>query len=474
MTVRLLFAASDPLPTDIESLCSSRDINLTWVRSRAEAEEHLRSNAFDAVIVSLSAETGLESELLQVAGTSVPIIIHSPELSVTEAVAFTKAGAFSCVSGPSIATPQVLQLLRSAAEYRFSKQLIGAAGQVGMPSWRQTLVGESRPMQKVVEIIKLIAARKSTVLITGETGTGKEVVARAIHAESNRAHLQMVAVNCGAIPATLIEAELFGHTKGAFTGATSSRIGRFEQAQNSTLFLDEIAELPLDLQAKLLRVLQEKEMQRLGSSETIRVDVRIIAAANVNLERAVAERRFREDLYYRLNVVPIRMPAIRERSSDVPLLANHFLERICRAEGLPLKTFSSDALERLRAYAWPGNVRQLEHTIEMAVAMTGSRDVLHASDFDLPSVRATASTPVVEIPEEGLDFDEVVSSLEKTLLVKALSRTNGNKGRAAELLRLKRTTFLAKLKNYHFEHSSSGDVRSHSEPMQDQYATASV
>ncbi|HYP15491.1 MAG TPA: sigma 54-interacting transcriptional regulator [Bryobacteraceae bacterium] len=317
-------------------------------------------------------------------------------------------------------------------------------------SWRNFLVGESYAMQKVVEIIRLIACRRSTVLITGETGTGKEVVARALHMASTRREFPMVSLNCSAIPATLIEAELFGHTKGAFTGATGTRAGRFELAHKSTIFLDEVGELPMELQAKLLRVLQEREFQRLGSSETIKVDVRIIAAANIDLQQAVAERKFREDLYYRLNVVPIVLPPLRERKSDIPLLVEHFLHKVCREEGLPVKTFSAEALEQLKRYDWPGNVRQIEHVVEMAVVLSGTRTTIIPSDYKLPDRAGKQAAHTLDLPDDGLDFEKALSSIELSLINQALSRTNGNKGRAADLLGLKRTTFLAKLKAFSY------------------------
>jgi len=320
-------------------------------------------------------------------------------------------------------------------------------------AWRSLLVGESSALEAVVEIIRLVGPRRSTVLITGETGTGKELVAKAIHLASPRASRPMVALNCSAVPDTLLEAELFGHVKGAFTGAVAPRTGRFELAHNSTLFLDEVGDLPLDLQAKLLRVLQEREFQRLGSSETVRVDVRVVAATNVDLADRVKRKMFREDLYYRLNVVPLWIPPLRERVSDIPLLVDHFLKKICRAEGLAPKRVTEEAIWRLQRYHWPGNIRQLENLVEMAVALSGERDLLHPEDFPLPQEpwpNTAAAPPLAEpfcLPPEGLDFEATVNSIERRILEQALERAGGNKKRAAALLRLKRTTFTAKLKS---------------------------
>jgi transcriptional regulator with GAF, ATPase, and Fis domain len=315
--------------------------------------------------------------------------------------------------------------------------------------WARLLVGRSPEMQRILHIIRMVGGRRATVLITGETGTGKEMVARALHQAGSRRRAPLVAVNCAALPDNLLEAELFGHVKGAFTGAFQNRAGRFEEAQGGTLFLDEIGDLAMELQSKLLRVLQERELQRLGSSETIRLDVRVIAATNCDLERRVEEGRFREDLYYRLNVVPIEMPPLRRRPGDVPLLAMHFVEKVCRLEGIPVKTIGADALEQLAAYSWPGNVRQLENAVEMAVALSGDRQLLLASDFVLPrSTRSpvVAAVPVVSVPDEGLDFERTLAAIERSMLDQALRKTGGNKKAAAEMLRLKRTTLSAKLR----------------------------
>ncbi|MBX9599878.1 MAG: sigma-54 dependent transcriptional regulator [Bryobacteraceae bacterium] len=319
--------------------------------------------------------------------------------------------------------------------------------------WRRLLVGDSPAMLQVANLVRLVGERRCTVLVTGETGTGKELVARALHLASGRGQLPMIAVNCSALPENLLEAELFGHVKGAFTGASHTRIGRFEQAHRSTIFLDEIADLPYELQTKLLRVLQEREIQRLGSSETIKIDVRVVAACNVDLAARVRQGKFREDLYYRLNVVPIAVPPLRERLSDVPLLVTYFLEKICRQEGIPERRITRETLHRLARYSWPGNVRQLENAVEMAIALSGDRDILFPSDFPLPLVVGRENTAFSEpsgnitVPEDGLDFETVVGAIEKSLLIQALERARGNKKAAADLLRLKRTTFAAKLKS---------------------------
>jgi transcriptional regulator with PAS, ATPase and Fis domain len=330
--------------------------------------------------------------------------------------------------------------------------------------WRRFLIGNSLAMIELDEVIRLVGPRRCTALITGETGTGKELVARALHLASPRAAHPLVSVNCAALPDNLLEAELFGHVRGAFTGALNGRTGRFEQAHRGTLFLDEIAEMPFDLQAKLLRVLQEREFQKLGSSETVHIDIRVIAACNADLLARVREGSFREDLYYRLNVVPIELPPLRERASDIPLLVEHFIRRVAIEEGLELKEIEPDALDHLTSYEWPGNVRQLENAVEMAMILSGRRAVLQAADFRLPtSVRAPRvsldARPTIPLPDSGLDFEHTIQQIELGLLEQALRRTNGNKKQAAEMLRLKRTTLAAKLKSLETQNSQPTPVR---------------
>ena len=427
-----------------------REYGMVTAGSIWDAVERAGESSMTAAVLQLpcadcTAEEALY-ELLR-SDPGLPLIVHDRTGTVDEAIRLTRMGAFYVLLG-DLDLDRLEAVIASALDRGRSRQ-VKVQGVEEAEPWRRLLVGESRTMQQICDAIRLVAARRCTILISGETGTGKEVVARAIHMAGNRSHLPMVAVNCSALPANLIEAELFGHTRGAFTGALTSRVGRFEQANHGTLFLDEIGDLPLGVQAKLLRVLQEQEFQRVGSSETVRVDVRIIAASNMDLEQAVREHRFREDLFYRLNVVPIRIPALRDRREDIPLLLQHFVGKICRAESLVEKQISPETMDRLSAIDWPGNVRQLEHAVEMAVAFSGDRRILYPSDFPAAASgheRPEPKRPWITVPEEGLDFDEVVSDFEKSLLDQALTHSGGNKARAADLLHIKRTTLLARMK----------------------------
>src|SRR6185312_12749378 len=285
-------------------------------------------------------------------------------------------------------------------------------------------------------------------LIQGETGTGKEVAAREIHAAGDRSRGPWVAVNCTAIPEPLLEAELFGYHKGAFTGALQSRAGKFEAANNGTIFLDEIGDMPIALQARLLRVLQEREIERLGGNERLRLNIRVIAATNVDLAERVRQGLFRQDLFYRLNVFEIRLPPLRDRPDDIAPLARHFVKKVCAAERIPLKTLDRSALDRLEARDWPGNVRELENTIEAAVIMSGDRPVIFPSDLRFVRAAAPEPTPAtaLPLPVEGMDYQRALDDFEAGLLRQALTRVRGNKTAAAGLLGLKRTTLAAKMK----------------------------
>jgi DNA-binding NtrC family response regulator len=424
---------------------------LTQFREPEGAVEALRHNTYDAVVLDFPIPEWSPAEVLEPVrrlAPDTPVFIRDPEATLSDAVRLAHLGAYRFLEAGAEIAGQIEQ----AIHLRTTQGLTRLAANLGRDDWERLLVGESREMRQVSHLIRLVGSRRATVLITGETGTGKELAARALHLSGNRRAGPMVAVNCGAIPENLLEAELFGHVRGAFTGAIQSRMGRFEQAQGGTLFLDEIGDMPMELQAKLLRVLQEREVQRLGSSETIHLDIRIVAATNCDLAARIEQGKFREDLYYRLNVVPLHMPALRQRPGDIPELAVYFVEKVCRAEGIPVKTLTAEALERLCGYSWPGNVRQLENAIETAVAMSGDSAMLAPSDFLLPApVHARTATPspllAVCVPDVGLDYEQTLAVIEKSILEQALLKTGGNKKAAAEMLGLKRTTLSAKVRS---------------------------
>ena len=451
LTPKILWIASEP-----SDILDAARFSLIHISNSIDGLRCLRNEEFDVVMASFPLpDWTLASSLLeelQQAQPGTPVVIHAPDMAATEAVRLTQLGAFHVLQ-----QGDANSLLYLAANSKWAAEARARANDARINEredepWRKLLIGESRAIGQVSEIIRLVARRRSTVLITGETGTGKEVVAHSIHAASDRARLPMVCVNCSALPETLLEAELFGHVKGAFTGATNHRMGRFEQANHGTIFLDEIGDLPMSLQAKLLRVLQEREFQRLGSSDTVRVDVRVIAATNTDLSELIRQGKFREDLYYRLNVVPISIAPLRERALDVRSLTMHFIEKVCQEEKIAPKQISPETLERLSRHDWPGNVRQLENAVEKAVVLSGDRATLVPGDFPLPPRRqlvalSSSFPPFIAVPDHGLDFEKTVGTIERTLLEQALKKTRGNKKLAAEMLGLKRTTLTAKLKS---------------------------
>jgi DNA-binding NtrC family response regulator len=307
-------------------------------------------------------------------------------------------------------------------------------------------------MASVFERIQRVAPTDATVLITGETGTGKGMVARQLHLLSNRSGKRFMAINCGAIPSNLLESELFGHARGSFTGATTAKIGRFEAANGGTIFLDEIGDMSPDLQVKLLKVLEERSFEPVGSNRTIQVDVRIIAATHRDLEAAVADGRFREDLYYRLYVIPIRLPALRERSTDISLLANHFLDHYNAKLGFEIRGFASEVLDLFQAHSWPGNVRELSNLVERLVVLTGEGMI---GVDDLPTKfrdKTPAAKPqIANMAEGGVNLQAAVTAFEKKLICQSLEKTDWVKTRAADLLKIKRTTLVEKIKRYELQ-----------------------
>ena len=319
------------------------------------------------------------------------------------------------------------------------------------------IIGDSSCMQEIFRLIERVADSDSTIVIQGETGTGKGLVARAIHEQSYRRNKPFVSINCGAIPENLLESELFGHVKGAFTGAITSKPGKFELANGGTLFLDEIGDMSLDLQVKLLRVLEENEFERVGGCTTIKTNVRIIAATHRNLEEAVEQGRFREDLYYRLYVIPITVAPLRERREDIPLLAHHFLKQLNEKKGARVNGFSEKTLKLMAAYNWPGNVRELRNLIERLVVLVREGEI-YPKDLPIKMRNAVldeqeeeTDVPMAELPEEGICLTTAVSEFEKALIAKSLQKTNGVKKSAAKLLNIKRTTLVEKIKRYRLE-----------------------
>ncbi len=470
-----------PLRTAIAEQLADRGYRVAQAESGEAALQRLAEFAYDIIITDLRLPGIDGSAVVEAAVERYPHIIAIVVTgfgTVKDAVEAIKRGAWDFVSKP-FQIDELLHVLDAAIEQRRLKSENAYLRAQLEERYRfEGIVGRSRPMKLLFQLLETVAPTNSTILITGETGSGKEVIARAIHHNSGRRLHRFVALNCSAIPETLLEAEIFGHVRGAFTGAVGNRQGRLEQAHKGTLFLDEVGTMSAALQMKLLRVLQEREFERVGDSHTTKVDVRVIAATNSDLARMVADGEFREDLFYRLNVIPVHVPPLRERKEDIPLLAQHFLERIQRerhtsterrvsdrgiaerapgsadrgvrgAERQPL-TMAQDAMRRLMAFHWPGNVRQLENAVERAVAFAAGRSQIDVGDLPVEIQQAKEPAPAAlsagALPEEGVDLDAFVANIERELIQQSLERTGGNKGQAARLLHLKRTTLVEKLK----------------------------
>jgi DNA-binding NtrC family response regulator len=451
MPRHLLLVEDEPaLREVVAEQLTDRGYAVDQADSGEAALARLADFAYDAIITDLRMPGISGSQVVDAAIERYPdivAIVVTGYGTVKDAVEAIKRGASDFVSKP-FQIDELTHALHSALEQRRLKsENAYLRAQLDARYRIEGIVGKSPAMKRLFQLLETVAPTNSTILITGETGTGKEVVARAIHHNSPRHAHRFVALNCSAIPETLLEAELFGHVRGAFTGAIGNRQGRLEQAHRGTLFLDEVGTMSTALQMKLLRVLQEREFERIGDSNTIKVDVRVIAATNSDLRRMVAEGQFREDLYYRLNVIPVQLPPLRERKDDVPLLVQHFLEKL-KNEGGVTVTISQEAMRALMAYSWPGNVRQLENAIERAVAFGAGRGQIELADLppEIGAVRAETMAPGVVLPDEGLDLDVLITDIERELIQRALERTNSNKGQAAKLLNLKRTTLVEKIK----------------------------
>ncbi len=452
---------------DERSICEMLEIALRKEGHRVEtvtsgdaAKKKIDSALYDVVVTDIRMPNTNGIEVLrhshQVSPETSVILITAVD-DIEAAVAAVKAGGAADYirKGPALIDDIRVAIGNAIERGALKRQNLAFKRDAAGRNSLDNIVGTSSGIQQLKNTIRMVASTGSTVLIHGESGTGKELVARAVHTCSPRATEPFVSINCGAFPETLLESELFGYVKGAFTGANQNKRGLFEVADGGTIFLDEISEMTLSMQVKLLRVLQERSIRPVGGTTEIPVDVRVIAATNKNLDAVVAEGQFREDLYYRLNVIPIHVPPLRERPEDIELLANHFLKKYAPAAGKSIRTVRPEAMEALRDYDWPGNVRQLENTIERAVALE-TKDDLH---IEIPTERqknrgagvASGSgngTEPVTVPAEGLDMETFVQNIEKSMLQQALKQANGVQTRAADLLKLSYRSFRHLMKKY--------------------------
>jgi two-component system response regulator PilR (NtrC family) len=438
----------------------------------AQAIAALRQRPFDLLISDIRMPDCSGIDVLREAKglqPDLPGILMTAFSSTQTAIEALRSGALDYVSKP-FDIDEMKRVIAQALERRHLRDLAPAPGDVaagaddGRPHACDSMIGRGPAMQRVFALIEAIAGTSSTVLVTGESGTGKEMAARAIHRLSQRAERPFVAMNCGALTETLLESELFGHEKGAFTGAMHTTRGLIEQADKGTIFLDELGEMSPLMQVKLLRVLQERRFRRVGGHEELAADIRIIAATNRDLSKMVAEGTFREDLYYRVNVIPVALPALRERREDIPVLARHFVQRFAREMRRPGAELSADALEALLRHAWPGNIRELENVIERAVALEPSASITLASLPDHIQHVAPASAPPMTLvarptptgssstatafPAQGFDLERHVQDIEREYLAEALRRADGVKMRAAELLGMSFRSFRYYAKKY--------------------------
>ena len=439
----LIIDDEDVLQDVLTSLLVKEGYDVLNARAGEEGLELLEREEVDLVLLDLMLPGLNGLEVLKRIRAEDPdqiVVMITAYSSIEGAIDAMREGAFHYIPKP-FKNEEVLLTIRQGLERRrLASENRELRAQLRQRYAFDNILGKSKPMTKVFELIQLAAPAKSNILILGDSGTGKELVAKAIHHHSRRAGGPFVTVNSGSMPADLLESNLFGHIKGAFTGAVSSKKGLFEVAHGGSNFFDEIGNIPADTQSKLLRVIQEKEFMRLGGVETLKADVRIIAATNIDLETAVQESIFREDLFYRLNVITVELPTLRKRTEDIPLLARHFLSHYADENEKPIEQISPSAMELLMDYAWPGNVRELENVIERAVVLSTTEEL----DVDLlpPMVRQPSSSqlPTASLPSNGMAFKDAISAYERQLIIKALEATGGVQKRAAELLHVKPTT----------------------------------
>ena len=409
-----------------------------------EALAFLEKEPVDLVVtdVRMPGLGGMEAlRAVKELNPDIVVIIMTAFGSIDQAVQAVKEGAYDYINKPFKIDEMLLTIEKALDERRLRHEVSTLRQELRTRYHFENLIGKSRPMQEVFGLIEQVAGSRSTVMVYGKSGTGKELVAKAVHYNSQRSTKNFVPVNCAAIPAELLESELFGHERGAFTGAIATKVGKFELATGGTLFLDEVGSMRLDLQAKILRALQEREVERVGGSRTIKIDVRVIAATNRDLKKAVEEGAFREDLYYRLNVVPITLPDLKDRPEDIPLLANHFVQKFGQESNSGIREISKEAMAILISHTWPGNVRELENVIERAATL-GRGPAVQPSD--LPPHLAGGTNPL----ERALAKEATLEDLEKDYIAMILRRTKGHQIRAASILGIDRRTLYRKIRRY--------------------------
>jgi len=444
---------------DQRSICEMLDISLRKEGHRVEtvnageaAKKKLSSANYEVLITDIKMPQTDGIEVLRFARHSSPetsVILITAVEDYEAAVQAVRVGAFDYIhKGPGLMEELKVSVSRALETMTLQRQNFAYKRDAASRNSLANIIGQSPAIEKLKSTIRTVAPTTSTVLIYGESGTGKELVARAIHACSPRSAEPFVSVNCGAFPETLLESELFGYVKGAFTGAAQNKRGLFEVAHGGTIFLDEISEMSLSMQVKLLRVLQERTIRPVGGTQEVAIDVRVIAATNKELSQMVAAKTFREDLYYRVSVIPIQVPSLRERRDDVELLANHFLKKYATAAQKSILRISPDSVNALRNYDWPGNVRELENTIERAVALESGPEL--AVELDAGRLRAPAASNSngPSVTSEGLDFEKYVAQVERSLIESALQQSGGVQTRAAELLKVSYRSFRHLLKKY--------------------------
>jgi DNA-binding NtrC family response regulator len=438
--------------TALSLLLTRAGYRVEQAASGEEALGILEHSPFEVIVTDLFLPGLSGMDILRWAKEHSPytnVILITGNATAETAVEAMKEGAFDYITKPFNFEKLKIQLAKALEKSRLVAENLYLRQQLQGRFRFDNIIGSSLSMQQVFTRVEKVVNTDTTILVLGESGTGKELVARAIHFNSPRREKPFVAINCSAIPAELLESELFGHVKGSFTGATNDKIGRFEAAEGGTIFLDEIGTMPLQLQTKLLRVLQEHEIERVGSNRKIRLNVRVVSATNADLDDLVAQGQFREDLYYRLNVIPIHLPPLRERRDDIPLLVRHFLQQTCGEQDRPLMSLTDAALAALEGYAWPGNVRELENVIERTVTLTDGERIDRG---DLPpkiAATANAAAPGLFPPQldaSGVDLPLLVEQFERRLILEALALSHGVKSRAAALLGLNRTTLVEKIR----------------------------